>query len=189
MPERFGQKRISQMALIIKNRAVVSDDWSVVRAAEDGALPAVDALPAKALVPFSFWKEHKDALLAARSKDTLGVWLAPDDEPSEIAPDFDKLALIAVDFPVFRDGRGFSIGRLLRERYRWTGELRAIGDVLRDQLLFHARCGFDAFAVREDKDINDALNAFHEFTEVYQGATDNLEPLFRRRRTADGAHA
>jgi uncharacterized protein (DUF934 family) len=176
------------MALIIKNRSVVNDDWTVVRAAEDGALPAVDALaPGKIIVPFALWKDHKDALVAARSKDEVGVWLAPDDEPAELAPDFGKIALVAVDFPVFRDGRGFSIGRLLRERYQWTGELRAIGDVLRDQLLFHARCGFDAFAVREDKDIHDALNAFTEFSEHYQGATDNLEPLFRRRAAVLGA--
>ncbi|CDY74139.1 Oxidoreductase probably involved in sulfite reduction [Caballeronia glathei] len=170
------------MALIIKNRAVVNDDWTVVRAPADGALPAAGALAAgRVLVPFSLWKEQKDALVASRSKDELGVWLAPDDEPADLVADFDKIALIAVDFPVFRDGRGFSIGRLLRERYQWTGELRAIGDVLRDQLLFHARCGFDAFAVREDKDINDALHAFDEFSEHYQGATDNPEPLFRRR--------
>ena len=161
------------MTLIIKNRAVVEDDFTVVRAAEDGALPAVDALPAgKVIVPFALWKEHKSAIVASRPKEDIGVWLAPD---------FGQLSVIAVDFPVFRDGRGFSIGRLLRERYQWTGELRAIGDVLRDQVLFHSRCGFDAFAVRADKDINDALNAFNEFTELYQGATDNLEPLFRRR--------
>ncbi|WP_250450566.1 DUF934 domain-containing protein [Caballeronia sp. ATUFL_M2_KS44] len=170
------------MTLIIKNRAIVEDDFTVVRAAEDGALPAIDALPAgKVIVPFALWKEHKDALVASRSKDELGVWLAPDDEPADLAPDFGKIAVIAVDFPVFRDGRGFSIGRLLRERYQWTGELRAIGDVLRDQVFFHYRCGFDAFAVRADKDINDALNAFNEFSELYQGANDNPEPLFRRR--------
>jgi uncharacterized protein (DUF934 family) len=170
------------MTLIIKNRAVVEDSFIVIRAAEDGALPAVDALPAgKVIVPFALWKDNRDAIAASRAKDELGVWLAPDDEPADIVADFDKLAVIAVDFPVFRDGRGFSIGRLLRERYHWTGELRAIGDVLRDQVLFHSRCGFDAFAVRADKDINDALNAFHEFSELYQGATDNPEPLFRRR--------
>jgi uncharacterized protein (DUF934 family) len=178
------------MALIIRNRAVVNDDWTVVRAAEDGTLPAVDALPAgKVLVPLSYWKEHQAALSAARSKDQIGVWLEPDGEPSELVADFEKITLIGVDFPVFRDGRGFSIGRLLRERYQWTGELRAIGDVLRDQLLFHARCGFNAFAVREDKDIHDALKAFDEFSERYQGATDNLEPLFRRRAALTGASA
>ena len=112
------------------------------------------------------------------------MWLAPDDEPAELVADFDKIALIAVDFPKFSDGRGFSIGRLLRERYQWTGELRAIGDVLRDQLLFHARCGFDAFAVREDKDIHDALNAFGEFTESVSGRGRRSEPLFRRRAAA-----
>ncbi|WP_244814107.1 DUF934 domain-containing protein [Caballeronia sp. Lep1P3] len=170
------------MTLIIKNRAVVEDDFTVVRAAEDGVLPAVDALPAgKIIVPFALWKDQKDALAASRAKDELGVWLAPDDEPADLVADFEKIALIAVDFPVFRDGRGFSIGRLLRERHHWTGELRAIGDVLRDQVFFHFRCGFDAFAVRADKDIHDALNAFNEFTELYQGANDNPEPLFRRR--------
>lgn len=170
------------MTLIIKNRAVVEDAFIVVRAAEDGALPAVDALPAgKIIVPFALWKEHKAAIVATRAKDDIGVWLAPDDEPADLVADFAELNVIAVDFPVFRDGRGFSIGRLLRERYQWTGELRAIGDVLRDQVAFHARCGFDAFAVRADKDIHDALNAFGEFTELYQGATDNAEPLFRRR--------
>ncbi len=170
------------MTLIIKNRAVVEDSFVVIRAAENGALPAVDALPAgKIIVPFALWKDHKDAIAASRAKDDLGVWLAPDDEPADLVADFGRLSVIAVDFPVFRDGRGFSIGRLLRERYDWTGELRAIGDVLRDQVAFHARCGFDAFAVRADKDIQDALNAFTEFTELYQGATNNPEPLFRRR--------
>ncbi|MDR5778674.1 DUF934 domain-containing protein [Caballeronia sp. LZ065] len=170
------------MTLIIKNRAIVEDAFTVVRAAEDGTLPAVDALPAgKIIVPFALWKEHKAAIVATRPQEDIGVWLAPDDEPADLVADFAQLNVIAVDFPVFRDGRGFSIGRLLRERYQWTGELRAIGDVLRDQVAFHARCGFDAFAVRADKDIHDALNAFGEFTELYQGATDNPEPLFRRR--------
>ncbi|HKT99470.1 MAG TPA: DUF934 domain-containing protein [Paraburkholderia sp.] len=170
------------MALIIRKREIVEDNWQVVRAAEDGALPEVSALPAgKVLVPLALWQAGRDALVASRGKDELGVWLAPDSEPADIAGDFDKLALIGVDFPVFRDGRGFSIGRLLRERYGYKGELRAIGDVLRDQLRFHERCGFDAFAVRADKDINDALKAFTEFTVQYQGAFDEPSPLFRRR--------
>jgi len=170
------------MTLIIKNREVVEDNWTVIRAAEDGTMPAVDALlPGKVIVPFTWWKQHKRALTCAHTKDPIGLWLAPDDEPAELVEDFGKLALIAVDFPKFSDGRGFSIGRLLRERYQWKGELRAIGDVLRDQLWFHARCGFDAFAVRADKDIHDALNAFGELTIPYQNAVDQPVPLFRRR--------
>ncbi|MGN6315111.1 DUF934 domain-containing protein [Trinickia sp.] len=170
------------MTSIIKNRSVVHDDWTVVRADDNGVHPALDALPAgRVLVPFALWKVAREALLASRAKDALGVWLAPDDEPADLAGDLDKISLIGVDFPVFRDGRGYSTARLLRDRYGWTGELRAIGDVLRDHLNFMARCGFDAFAVRADKDIHDALRAFEEFSVKYQGAFDTPEPLFRRR--------
>ena len=173
------------MTLIIRNRAVVEDAWTLVRAAEDGTLPDVAALPAgKVIVPLALWQGSRDALVAAKSRDELGVWLAPDSEPADIANDFDRIALIAVDFPVFRDGRGYSIARLLRERYGYKGELRSIGDVLRDQLRFMERCGFDSYAVRADKDIHDALNAFTEFTVQYQGAFDDPTPLFRRRAAA-----
>lgn len=175
------------MASIIKNRAVIDDDaWQVVRAAEDGALPAVDAMPAgKVLVPFALWQAERAALVAAKAKDELGVWLAPDSEPADLVADFDAITLIGVDFPRFGDGRGYSIARLLRQRYGWTGELRAIGDVLRDQLLYMSRCGFDAFAVRADKDIHDALNAFGEFTQWYQASVEQPLPLFRRREAAE----
>ena len=173
------------MTSIIKNRTVLEDDWQVVRALEDGSLPALEQLPAgRVLVPFALWKQAREALVANRDVASLGVWLAPDDEPADLVADFGKIALIGVDFPVFRDGRGYSIARLLRERYEWRGELRAIGDVLRDQLNFMARCGFDAFAVRADKDIRDALKAFTEFSVQYQSAVDTPQPLFRRRAAA-----
>jgi uncharacterized protein (DUF934 family) len=175
------------MASIIKNRAIVNDDWTLVRPAEDGSLPAVNELPAgKVLVPLALWQAERDALVASRGAAELGVWLAPDSEPADIVGDFDKIALIGVDFPVFRDGRGYSIGRLLRERYGYKGELRAIGDVLRDQLTFMFRCGFDAYALRADKDFDDALKAFDEFSVQYQGAVDS-SPLFRRRAAAAAA--
>ena len=176
------------MASIIKNREIVNDDWSVVRPAEDGALPAVGELPAgKVIVPLTLWQAEREALIASRGAADLGVWLAPDSEPADIAGEFDQIAVIAVDFPVFRDGRGYSIGRLLRERYGYKGELRAIGDVLRDQVRLMFRCGFDAFAVRADKDLNDAMKAFDDFTVQYQGAVDDPSPLFRRRAAQAGA--
>lgn len=169
------------MASIIKNRAIVNDDWALVRPAEDGSLPAVNELPAgRVLVPLALWKAERDALSASRSAAELGVWLAPDSEPADIAGDFDKLAVIAVDFPVFRDGRGYSIGRLLRERYGYKGELRAIGDVLRDQLFQMVRCGFNAYATRQDRSIHDALKGLTVFSETYQASVDNPLPLFRR---------
>ena len=89
-----------------------------------------------------------------------------------LANDFDQLALIAVRFPKFTDGRGYSIARLLR-RLGWKGELRAVGDVLRDQLFYMTRCGFDAFALRDDQDPQVALTAFSDFTVPYQPAIDD----------------
>ncbi|ACC71409.1 DUF934 domain-containing protein [Paraburkholderia phymatum] len=176
------------MASIIKDRAIVNDDFTVVRAAADGALPEVSALPAgKIIVPLALWQASRDELTASRGVQEIGVWLAPDSEPVDIVADFDKLALIAVDFPVFRDGRGYSTARLLRERYGYKGEIRAIGDVLRDQIRFYERCGFNAYALRADKDLNDALKAFTEFTVQYQGAFDDPSPLFRRREAAAAA--
>jgi len=172
------------MSQIIKQRAIVADDRTLVRADEQGQVPAPQTLPAGPLfVPFSYWREHSATLRAIRPVNELGVWLAPDDEPADLAADFAGISAIAVEFPVFRDGRGYSIARLLRERYGWQGELRAIGDVLRDQLFYLARCGFDTFAVRADKDIHDALKAFGEFSVRYQAANDEANPLFRRRAT------
>ena len=89
--------------------------------------------------------------------------------------------MIAVNFPKFTDGRGYSIARLLRERCGYKGELRAIGDVLRDHLLFMALCGFDAYALRDDQDPQEALAAFEDFTEAYQASVERPLPLFRRR--------
>ena len=85
----------------------------------------------------------------------------------------------------FVDGRGYTLARLLRERHGYRGELRAIGDVLRDQLYYLSRCGFDAFAMRADQVPQQALSAFDEFSEAYQASVERPEPLFRRRLKLD----
>jgi len=151
----------------------------VVRAVKRHA-PAVDAvLPAKVIVPSRGGKSTRRADRGAQ-EEPIGVWLAPDDDPLN-GRRFRQDRADRGRFPEVQRWPRFSIGRLLRERFTGRAELRAIGDVLRDQLRFHARCGFDAFAVRGDKDIHDALNAFGELSIPYQGAVDNPEPLFRRR--------
>ena len=94
--------------------------------------------------------------------------------------DIKKFTVIAVDFPKFSDGRGYSIAFNLRARLGYTGELRAIGDVLRDQLFYMQRVGFDAFAPRPDRKIEDALKGLSDFSEVYQTSFDPKLPLFRR---------
>ena len=111
----------------------------------------------------------------------LGVWLDADEEAEEIGDDVDQFQVIALNFPAFTDGRNYSPARLLRDRYGFKGELRAIGDVLRDQLFYMRRCGFDAFALRADKDPYDALESLKDFSVTYQAATDEPQPLFRRR--------
>jgi len=114
----------------------------------------------------------------------VGVWLEAGEGAEALAADLADLALIGIDFPKFTDGRGYSSARLLRERFGYQGEIRAIGDVLHDQLFYMKRCGIDAFAVRADKDIEAALAGLNVFSETYQTAVDQPQPLFRRRSAA-----
>lgn len=109
------------------------------------------------------------------------VVLEPTDDPRALAERLPGLELIAVNFPTYGDGRGYSIGRLLRERYGYAGELRAVGMVARDHLPLMARCGFDSFQLREGEDAQEALKALDDFSEAYQASAVQPVPLFRRR--------
>lgn len=166
------------MPRLIKDRAVVDDAWSLLREADAPA-----DLPSKSpvIVPLAFWLAHREALMA---RDDVGVLLAPADDPAALAGDVGALPLIAVDFPKFTDGRGYSTARLLREQYGFRGELRAVGDVLRDQLYYLRACGFDAFAVRVDRDPAAALSGLDDFSDNYQSTVEHPLPLFRRRGEA-----
>ena len=110
-----------------------------------------------------------------------GVWLKPDDDPQALVPHLNSLRLIAVHFPKFADGRGYSTAVLLRTRYGYRGELRAFGDVGRDQLYELTRTGFDAFSLAPHRDPDDALASLDPFPKPYQGAVDDPLPLFRKR--------
>jgi uncharacterized protein (DUF934 family) len=157
--------------------AVVADDWQVLRLAEGDAPESVEVPDGKIIVPSTVWLAQRDRL-AARAE--IGVWLGPDQLATSIQADLDKFAVIAIDFPKFSDGRGYSIAYNLRKRLGYQGELRAIGDVLRDQLFQMQRCGFDAYATRQDRSIHDALLGLSVFSETYQAAIDQPLPLFRR---------
>ncbi|MEO8718578.1 MAG: DUF934 domain-containing protein [Burkholderiales bacterium] len=109
------------------------------------------------------------------------VVLEPGDDPGLLAASLGRLQAIAVKFPAFGDGRGYSIARLLRERYGYRGELRAVGQVARDNLHFMAQCGFDAFELRAGEDAQAAIAAFNDFSETYQATVARPQPLFRRR--------
>jgi uncharacterized protein (DUF934 family) len=107
--------------------------------------------------------------------------LEPTDDPAAVAERLARAARVEVHFPKFGDGRGFSIGRLLRERYGYRGELRAVGHITRDHLSFLESCGFDAFELRPGEDPHAALAAFDDFSEAYQASVKRPLPLFRRR--------
>jgi uncharacterized protein (DUF934 family) len=169
------------MAIIIKDRNVVADPWQRLEAAAGGNFPA--EMPAgDIIVPLALWQSRREALLARPGR--VGVWLDSHEEPGLIASDLRHFEVVAVNFPKFGDGRGFSIGRLLRERYDWKGELRAIGDIFRDQLLFLSSCGFNSFSLREGEDPQEALAGFTIFSESYQSSVERPLPLFRRRQAS-----
>lgn len=162
--------------VITREGSIKHDNWVVVPRPADGESLAIPDQPA--LIPADLWlagKEHFE------DRDDIGVWLDSHDEPEMLAGVVNELPIIAVNFPKFSDGRGYSTARLLRERMDYHNELRAIGDVLLDQLQFMKRCGFDSFVLRADKDINKAARCLNFFSQGYQAATDTDIPLFRRR--------
>ena len=157
---------------IIRNREIVDDDFVHV---PDGAeLPATG----KPIVTLARYVAEGAALRA--QFPALGVRVPSDKLPEDV-PAPDRLALIAIEFPKFTDGRGYSVARQFRDRHGFRGELRAVGHVLRDQLFYMERCGFDAFELAPGKPLASALEAFGEFSVKYQAAADEKLPFYRRR--------
>jgi len=107
------------------------------------------------------------------------VRLEPADDPAAVC--LEGLTRVEVNFPKFGDGRGYSIAKLLRTRYGYRGELRAVGHITRDLLFFMESCGFDAYELREGENPHEALASFEDFSEAYQASVARPVPLFRRR--------
>lgn len=163
--------------MIIKNKTIMDDDWIVLRLNETDTPEGVAVPPGKIIVPLKVWQAQRATL---QSRADLGVWLNSDERAEDLQHDVAKFSVIAVNFPRFADGRGYSIAYHLRARFSYRGELRAIGDVLRDQMFYMMRVGFDAFEPRPDKDINGALKGLSDFSLTYQASVDEKLPLFRR---------
>jgi uncharacterized protein (DUF934 family) len=157
---------------IIRKREIVTDDWTYL--ADDAELPA-NGLP---IVTLARYTKQGGELVERYPR--LGVRVPSDKLPQDI-PHIDRLALIAIEFPKFTDGRGYSVGRMLRDRHGFTGELRAVGWVLRDNLRAMERCGFDAFDLKPGKPLESALQAFGEFAATYQADVEDKRPIYRRR--------
>ena len=168
------------MAQLIKNKAVAADTWTTLQLAE-GETPETVALPeGDVIFPFAVWQARK-AEIVSRNK-RIGLLILPDERVEDIAADLAHFSVIAVHFPKFVDGRGYSTASLLRQRYQYPGELRAVGDVLHDQLFFMQRVGFDSYALKEGKNAVYAIEAgFSPFGDAYQASTSQPQPYFRRR--------
>lgn len=169
-----ADQQLQHVDTLIKMGQPEQDEWALSRIEE--------ALPERrpVIVPLALWREQP-------GDRGLAPWLSSETEMTpELAAALEMAPLIAIDFPAFTDGRGYTLARLLRQRHGYTGEIRAIGDVLVDQLYYMTRCGFDALALREDQHLEDALRALGAFSVSYQPAVDVGEALFERRLREKG---
>jgi uncharacterized protein (DUF934 family) len=160
------------MPTLIKDGRVVTDDWTLLETVPDGGAPP------HSIVPAAYAVTNAAKLFAGSSE--FGVWVQGDSEPEDIAPLLDRLPLVAIRFAAVNDGRGLSLAVLLRTRYRYTGELRAIGEVLEDVMNYMRRCGFDSYQLPDGHDPQVALRAMRSLSDFYQGSVIDPRPAFRR---------
>jgi len=165
------------MLKLIKDGAIVANTWTLIPKTDDAANFPVPQ--GQVIVPLSVWQAQGPQL---RARNDIGVWLDSDETAEALAEDVKHLPVIGVNFPGFMDGRAFSTARLLRERYGFKGELRAVGNFIRDQLCYLRRCGVNAFAfANPEVNLEIALKSLNDFSEYYQASVDQPLPLFRRR--------
>ena len=192
---------------LIKDYSIVDDDWQQIMPPEAEIeikkqagkvvifkLTGEDSLTSeqiekttipkegKLLLPVKVFLHRQDNLKSRISNQEIGIWIETHEEIDSFInqiEDLNNLPCIAVSTKKFADGRIFSLGNLLRMKYKYKNELRAIGDVLRDQLFFLKRSGFNSFLIRKDKDAKDALLGLNDFTTTYQGAVDQTKPAWK----------
>jgi len=147
---------------LLRDGRIVADDW---RTSGDGVVRDEEAL----IVTFAEWQAERERWLARSGR--LGVLLEPADEVERLVPDLARLHLVGADFPGPSEGRGYTQGRLLRERFGFSAELRARGAIRRDQVFFLARCGFNSFELPESE-LEGAAAALSTFSAAYQTSND-----------------
>ncbi len=166
------------MQRLIKNGQLIDDPWTLLREATGPEVLKVVS-GKNFIAPLTFWKQYRSEL--DDYAGAIGIWLDSHESVDEIGDELASIPVVALNFPAFSDGRSYSNARELRERYNYQGEIRAIGDVLRDQIFYMMRCGFDAFEIRHDQDPEACIKAFNDFQAGYQSSIDQPDPLFRRR--------
>lgn len=196
------------MSQLIKANKIVNDEWTQVIPPIFGDEPVrkqagklvmfklydeqtfsqkqIDAteipLTGKILLPLTVWLAKKEGLVMRMAAGEIGIVLQTH-EPIEYLvnafDDLNRLPVIAIHVQIFADGRNFTLGNLLRTRYGFKNELRATGDIMRDQLYFLKRSGFDSYLIKEGRNAEEAIASLDDFTQPYQGATDDV-PVWRR---------
>ncbi len=162
------------MQKMLSHGAVAEDNWTVLQ------MPVETIPQGNILLPLKYWLEQSAELDGQAG--LVGVWLDSDEEVEALADDLAQLPVVALNFPKFVDGRGFSSARLLRDRYDYKGEIRAIGNVIQDQLFMLQRCGFSQFCLADNVDLEAAAKSLNDFSDSYQTAADQDQPLFKRLR-------
>ena len=166
------------MQTLISRDSVIQDSWTLVQEATGPEI--LEVIQGKDLiVPKKFWNLYKANIENYSGKIT--VWLDSDEFVEEIQDDLHSFPLIALNFPVFSDGRPYTSARELRQSRNFYGEIRAIGDVLRDQIFYMSQCGFDSFLLRSDQEPDSCIQALRDFKTNYQSTILEPNPLFRRR--------
>lgn len=166
------------MPKLIKYRELIADGWTLIKETD---IDPEHLQQGFWILPFPEYKRFADE---GRDVARFGFWLNNDAVLEEVKPFIRNVQVIAIEFPTFTDGRGFSLARALRDRYDYSGELRAFGYYLPDQLFYMNRCGFDAFSLRDDvsdDEVAEMIGRFNDFSETYQAAVDDPQPLFRKR--------
>lgn len=166
------------MPKLIKYKEVIADGWTLIK--------ETDVEPDQVqegywILPFSLYRSFAEQ---GQGMTRFGFWLSSDSLLDEVTPFINDVQVIAIEFPTFTDGRGFSLARSLRDRYDYSGELRAFGYFLPDQLFYMNRCGFNAFSLADDvsdDEVAEMIGRFNDFSETYQAAVDDPQPLFRKR--------
>ncbi len=158
---------------ILKNRHLIQDTWKTLSADDapvDGDI----------IVPFTRWKADKDTFDSHNGK--VGVLISSDTNIDEVIENLSHFDLIALNFPKYTDGTCFSYAFLLRERHNFTGELRAVGDIFRDQFTYLERCGIDAIQLEDEEALEIGKRSFEDMSFVYQSSADKAEPFYRIRK-------
>jgi len=163
------------MPKLVKNGALTEDKWSLVEESFDLAQLASGLW----ILPLPiFISAHEQGLV---DFDRCGVQLNGSDDVNELSEHLNKLKIIAIHFDAFADGRSFSQARILSDQQDFEGEIRAVGKFMQDQLFYLKRCGVNSFLLPDETDLASALTSLEDFSDSYQAASDEPQPLFRRR--------